>query len=159
MQCQECYSEYARITPLYKPEDCLQRHEQYICSTCGRAICMDRKDAMKARCFMLFNTLEMAILYVRAAELFANDVCGIYEIETVSSGKIHYKMFESQELRTNYFTNNPDKRSCSEQPRFVSKMFTPAQEGQIRRLTPPEIQTYLQEYAADHAVRLALLTQ
>ncbi len=40
--CKECYSEENRITPLLNPQDCLENHEQYICGTCGRCICIDK---------------------------------------------------------------------------------------------------------------------
>lgn len=46
MVCKECYSDNPRITPLLKPEHCLKNHTQYICSTCGRCICIDRDENM-----------------------------------------------------------------------------------------------------------------
>jgi hypothetical protein len=43
---------------------------------------------------MLFKSFEVAMLYaVRAAEVLAQDVCGIYQIESAISGKTSYKIF------------------------------------------------------------------
>ena len=68
MRCKECYCENSRITPLRGAEDCLKNHLQYICSICGRAICIRPKGAKKARCLMPFGSLEAAMLYLKAAE-------------------------------------------------------------------------------------------
>ncbi|WP_168198188.1 hypothetical protein [Crassaminicella thermophila] len=40
--CKECYSDNPRATPLINQEHCLKNHTQYICSTCGRCICIER---------------------------------------------------------------------------------------------------------------------
>lgn len=42
--CEECYSEKNRITPLLNPLDCLKKHTQYICGTCGRCICIEHDE-------------------------------------------------------------------------------------------------------------------
>lgn len=146
MKCPECYSEYTRITPLYKPEECLQNHEQYICATCGRVICMDQQTSVIARCFKLFSSFEIAMLYLRAAEILAQGTCAIYPIKSVTSQKVGYKIFP---------TTTPPP--CTERPLFVSARFVPSKEGHIRRLTRVEIARYLKEHQADNAVRLALL--
>ena len=44
MVCKECYSNNSRATPIIKPEHCLKNHTQYICTTCGRCICIDRDE-------------------------------------------------------------------------------------------------------------------
>lgn len=33
--CMECYTDENRVTPLLNPTDCLEKHTQYICGTCG----------------------------------------------------------------------------------------------------------------------------
>lgn len=38
--CEECYCENARKTPLLHPRECLEKHLQYICGSCGRCICI-----------------------------------------------------------------------------------------------------------------------
>ena len=43
--CEECYSNEKRITPLLNLLDCLEKHTQYICGTCGRSICIDHEPA------------------------------------------------------------------------------------------------------------------
>ncbi|MGC8770678.1 MAG: hypothetical protein ACP5Q5_05455 [Brevinematia bacterium] len=80
MRCKECYSELPRVTPLKGAEDCLKRHRQYVCSTCGRIICIDLAGEKRARCFMPFGALETAILYLKAAEILTQGLCGIYEL-------------------------------------------------------------------------------
>ena len=64
MKYKECYSDNPRITPLKGAEDCLRNHLQYICSTCGRVICMGPKGARKARCLIPFGSPEQAKLYL-----------------------------------------------------------------------------------------------
>lgn len=158
MKCKECYSAYSRITPLFKAKECLQHHRQYICSTCGRIICVDEGESEKARCFRLFKSLELAMLYVRGAEVLTNDVCGIYEIESIPSGKISYKIFPHQEDLVTYFQRNQDRRCSSETPLFISKEFVPAKTNQIRRLSPSEIQKYLEEHKVETSIRIELLS-
>jgi hypothetical protein len=136
MRCKECYSAYSRMTPLFQAEECLQHHMQYICSTCGRVICVDKGESEKARCFRLFKSLEIAMLYVRAAEVLTNDVRGIYEIKSIPSGKLSYKIFSHQEDMVTYFQRNKDRRCSSEIPLFISKEFVPVKAGQIRLLSP-----------------------
>ena len=69
MRCRECYSDNPRITPILKPEHCLENHLQYICSTCGRCICIDKDDKRDVyRWSFPFKTLEFAKLYLRTAE-------------------------------------------------------------------------------------------
>ncbi|GCF93198.1 hypothetical protein NRIC_10890 [Enterococcus florum] len=48
MACPECYSEQKRTPPLWKAEDCLVNHQQYICGACGRCICIQADE--KAAC-------------------------------------------------------------------------------------------------------------
>ena len=65
--CEECYADENRITPLLNPLDCLKKHTQYICGTCGRCICIehDHKRGLQRRDFP-FHSLEFAKLYLRA---------------------------------------------------------------------------------------------
>jgi hypothetical protein len=78
--CPECYSDNPRITPLNGAKKCLENHRQYICSTCGRIVCIDLGGERKARCFFPFKTKETAILYLKCAEIITNSCCGIYEL-------------------------------------------------------------------------------
>ena len=59
--CEECYSYQNRITPLINPKECLQKHTQYICGTCGRCICIE-KDSQRGvqRWNFPFRSLEIA---------------------------------------------------------------------------------------------------
>jgi hypothetical protein len=69
MKCKECYSENSRITPLNGAEECLTKHRQYICSKCGRIVCIDLDGERKARCFFPFKTKDIALLYLKCAEI------------------------------------------------------------------------------------------
>ena len=68
--CNECYSNQSRITPILEPEKCLRNHTQYICSICGRCICieMDEKRGLRRWNFP-FKTADIAKLYLRVAEV------------------------------------------------------------------------------------------
>ena len=158
MKCKECYSHYARITPLYKPEECLRQHRQYICSTCGRAICTEKGRFRTPRCFMLFKSQEMAMLYVRAAEILSNGTCGVYQIASPISGLINYKIFPTKDaqeaLRT--YRSDDSRGGINSNPCFLSPKFVPLINGQIRRLNDAEIRTYLAEYQQDNVDRLKL---
>ena len=68
MACPECYSDDPRVTPILDPEKCLKSHRQYICATCGRCICAEVDCNNKFRARFPFKTLEIAKLYLRAAE-------------------------------------------------------------------------------------------
>ncbi len=93
MECVECYSENNRITPLLEPQNCLKNHEQYICGTCGRCICIDKDEKRNVRRWNFpFKSLEITKLYLRTADFSNKKPCGIYEIEN-EKGRKSYKIF------------------------------------------------------------------
>jgi hypothetical protein len=141
--CPECYSQFTRITPLINPEDCLKKHRQYICQTCGRYICasVDKK-GKKYRARFPFKTLEIAKLYLRSAEVIKRKPCGIYEIED-KNGRKSYKIFTDNEELKDYLKININKRATSEYPQFVTKIYHQCSEKQLRKLTIEEIDIYL----------------
>lgn len=49
MECLECYSEDNTKRPRMGDLDCLENHEQYICGSCGRCICIDEHPDRKLR--------------------------------------------------------------------------------------------------------------
>ena len=144
MICPECYSYNPRITPLLNPEECLKNHMQYVCSTCGRCVCIDVKGKMRARCFMPFSILETAKLYLKCAEILSKGKCEIYEIIDNKTGRKSYKIFPDKEELKKYLKSNPGK-TCSMKPLFVSEKYIPEKDEQIRKLTDREIQKYLEE--------------
>lgn len=91
--CPECYADKSRITPLLNPDDCLKNHTQYICGSCGRCICIehDEKRSLQRWNFP-FKSLDIAKLYLRAADYTMKRSCGVYEIEN-SRKKKSYKIF------------------------------------------------------------------
>ena len=93
--CPECYSSYKRITPLRNPEECLAQHRQYMCSTCGRFICVSTEKHGKFRALFPFQSLEKAKLYLRSAEVLLKKPCGIYEFEN-TQGRSQFKIFSSE---------------------------------------------------------------
>ena len=144
MKCEECYSEHPRITPLKGAEDCLRNHLQYICSRCGRVICIGPKGAKKARCLMPFGSLEQAMLYVKAAEIMNDGVSGIYEL-IYKRGEKRYRVFTSTDELKKQLKRNKNIRCENFNPVYISKKHIPVADNQIRRLTEEEIQKYLAE--------------
>lgn len=144
MKCKECYSDNPRITPLKGAEECLRKHLQYICSTCGRVICIGLKGAKKARCLMPFGSLELAKLYIKAAEIMNDDVCGIYEL-IYRRGEKRYRVFTSTDELKKQLKSNKNIRCEKFEPVYISKRHVPVSDNQIRYLTNHEVQKYLDE--------------
>lgn len=144
MKCVECYSENPRITPLMNARDCLENHLQYICSTCGRVICIGPKGAKKARCLMPFGSLEIAKLYLKAAEIMNEGLCGIYEI-TYSRGENRYRIFKHADELKSFLKRTPTVKCKRFEPVYISERVVPVTEDQVRRLSQEEVEKYLQE--------------
>jgi hypothetical protein len=144
MQCKECYSENSRITPLNGAKKCLENHRQYICSKCGRIICIDLDGERKARCFFPFSTKEIAILYLKCAEIITKSCCGIYEL-IYKRGDKRYKIFETENELNNFLEKNKDIKCENKIPVYKSKKFTEVSSEQIKYLTKDEIKKYLSE--------------
>ena len=144
MTCPECYATDPRITPLLNPEACLLHHRQYICSTCGRAICADIDEKGRFRAMFPFRSLEVAKLYLRAAEVIHQCPCGIYEIAS-ANGRRQYKIFASADELQAYLRKHKDKHCPTLAPLFASPRYTACAQHQLRHLTPAEADRYMQE--------------
>jgi hypothetical protein len=144
MKCSECYSENPRITPLRGAEACLRDHLQYRCSKCGRLICIGPKGAKKARCLMPFGSLEDAMLYLKAAEIMNESVCGIYEL-IYKRGDKRYRIFQSSEDLRIFLKRSPHIRCENYQPVYISAEYNPVTENQVRHLLDMEVDQYLAE--------------
>lgn len=144
MTCPECYATDPRITPLLNPEACLLHHRQYICSTCGRAICADIDSKGRFRAMFPFQSPEVAKLYLRAAEVIHQCPCGIYEIAS-ANGRRQYKIFASANELQTYLRKHKDKHCPTLAPRFASPHYTACAPHQLRHLTPAEADRYMQE--------------
>ena len=145
MKCAECYSENPRVTPIFEAEYCLKNHKQYICSTCGRHICMDTNRSNTARCFQPFSNLETAKLYLKCAEILAGGPCSIYEFEDMKSKHKTYLIFHNKEQMLRYLKGNPMKLLKKSAPVYVSPQYQPITEEQIKVLKDNEVRTYLEE--------------
>lgn len=78
-ECDECYSSNRRATPLLKPNECLEKHLQYIYGICGRCICINKTEhSGLQRWNFPFKSLEIAKLYLRTADITKKTNCGIY---------------------------------------------------------------------------------
>ena len=109
MECPECYSASKRVTPLKNAKDCLENHLQYICSTCGRCICMDKSPKTGLmRWNFPFQSLETAKLYLRVPDYINKKNCEIYELEN-SKGRKFYKIFTKKEDAKEYIFKNKSK--------------------------------------------------
>lgn len=140
MKCKECYSDNARITPLLKPLECLNMHTQYICGSCGRCICIEHDPIRNLQRWNFpFKTVDIAMLYLRAAEFTTKTNCAIYEI-TNEQGRISYKIFENQKS-VDHYRGKHHKNRCS----FVyqNDAYHEYPNTMIRKLTEEEVYMYL----------------
>jgi hypothetical protein len=144
MACSECYSSDPRVTPILDPESCLMSHKQYVCSTCGRCICAEADSQNKYRIKYPFKSLEIAKLYLRAAEAIYEGPCEIYEVE-YSNGRTLYKIFQSSDDMFAYLKKNPMQSCPSEKPLYRTPSYRPHDKSQVRMLSTKEIAKYLEE--------------
>ena len=143
--CEECYSDQDRITPLLHPLDCLNRHTQYICGTCGRCICMEREpNRGLQRWNFPFRSLEIAKLYLRTADYTMKKSCGIYEIEN-NRGRIAYKIFAGKEDLKIFLQKNTDKKCKRMEPVFTAGEYREFPHTKVKKLSTDEIKQYLNE--------------
>lgn len=145
IRCEECYSEQPRMTPLLGARACLEFHEQYICGTCGRCICIanDAKRGLQRWNFP-FRSIEQAILYLRTADVSCKTSCGIYQIEA-SNGRRSYKIFPTDKELTAYLAKNKDKTCAAVQAVYRNDGYREFADTQIRMLKQPEVEQYLLE--------------
>lgn len=143
--CEECYADNNRITPLLKPLECLKKHTQYICGTCGRFICIehDSKRGLQRWNFP-FKSLEIAKLYLRTADYTMKKSCGIYEIKS-SNGRVSYKIFTDTEELYGYLKKNKDKLCEKMSPIFSVNEYREYPNTEVRKLTSKEIENYMAE--------------
>lgn len=141
----ECYVDKNRITPLLNPEDCLENHTQYICGTCGRCICNehDPKRGLQRWNFP-FKSLEIAKLYLWAADYSMKKPCGIYELKN-ENGRLLYKIFAGIEDLMLYLKKNKGKTCEDMKPVFIIEEYREYVNTQIRKLTSDEIRKYMSE--------------
>ena len=144
MKCKECYSENSRITPIKGAKSCLPKHRQYICSECGRAVCIDLKGEKRARCFYPFSSLEIAILYLKPAEIINKGLCGIYEL-IYKRGDKRYKIFRSQKEFETFLKKNLQIKCDKREPVYISEKYIEIDENQIKYLNEKEVLKYLEE--------------
>ncbi|MEY8354909.1 hypothetical protein AALB39_16335 [Lachnospiraceae bacterium 54-53] len=143
--CKECYSENNRITPLLSPIDCLQKHTQYICGTCGRCICIERDEKRGLRRFDFpFKSLEIAKLYLRAADYSMKKSCGIYEIKN-SKGRVSYKIFRDTGDLYKFLEKNKDKACEGMLSVYSNKKYEEFPDTEVRKLSLEEIRQYISE--------------
>lgn len=105
----ECYSDRPRATLLREARSCLENHEQYVCGTCGRCICIAADPVRELRRWQFpFKSEAAALLHLRAAEVSTGKPCGIYEVRS-TSGRTSFKVFPSREDFDAYLARNPGK--------------------------------------------------
>ena len=143
--CRECYSDYARITPLLNPLDCLKNHTQYICGTCGRCICIEHEEKRGLQRWNFpLKSLEIATLYLRTADYETKSTCGIYEL-TNTKGRISFKIFANEDDLQIYLNKNKDKICKNMLPSFKVEKYEEYSNTQVRMLSEDEIKKYLSE--------------
>lgn len=145
MECIECYSENNRITPLLEPRNCLENHEQYICGTCGRCICINKDDKRNLQRWNFpFKSIEITKLYLRTADFTVKSSCGIYEIQNKKGGN-SYKIFKDNMDLNIYLQKNKDKKCALMNPVYMKDKFIDFENTQVRMLTKEEAEKYLTE--------------
>jgi hypothetical protein len=145
MECKECYSEKNRVTPLLKPQNCLENHKQYICGTCGRCICIDRDEKRGVQRWNFpFKSLDIAMLYLRTADASVKSPCGIYEIIN-NKGRKLYKIFANIDDLKIYLSKNTDKTCKTMCPVFQKGEYNDFPNTQIRMLSETEVEQYLSQ--------------
>ena len=143
-KCPECYSTNPRITPMLNPEECLRNHIQYRCSICGRLICIGVKGAKKARCLMPFDSIDKAVLYLKAAEIMMGKECAIYEY-TDKFDKKRYRTFAYEKDWDKFVKSKKNIKPTENNPVYKSKEYNPISESQIIFLKESEVEKYLKE--------------
>ena len=143
--CIECCIDENRITPLLNPLDCLENHTQYICSTCGRCICIEHDPHRGLQRWNFpFKSLEIAKLYLRTADYSMKKPCGIYKLKS-ENGRFSYKIFAGSEDLQLYLKKNKGKICEDMNPIFIVEEYREYANTRIRKLTPDEIQKYMSE--------------
>ena len=143
--CIECYVNENRITPLLNPLECLKKHTQYICGTCGRCICIEHDSKRKLQRWNFpFKSLEIAKLYLRTADYTVKKCCGIYEIEN-SNGRKSYKIFAGNEELKLFLKKNKDKICKQMAPIFSELEYKEYSKTEVRMLTFEEVEKYMKE--------------
>ena len=125
-------------------EECLKEHTQYVCGTCGRAICIDKGINGKYRVVLPFKTLQIAKYYLRAAEIVHNSTCEIYELSDDDQRKF-YMIFKDRNTLNAYLKKNKRYTLIQQDPLFTSPLFRQFHTQQCRHLNDNEIKTYISE--------------
>lgn len=142
MECIECYSEDNTKRPRLGDLDCLENHEQYICGTCGRCICIDEHPERHLRRWNFpFKTFGVAKLYLRTADYITKKCCGIYEIVS-KSGRKSYKIFIDDMEMLDYLKKNKDKVCTNNKALFRANEYKDFPNTEIRKLTKKEAEDY-----------------
>jgi hypothetical protein len=144
MACPECYSDEPRVTPILDPESCLTNHLQYVCSTCGRCVCVDIDTQNKYRINFPFKSVEIAKLYLRSAEVIYSGPCEIYEIEMANGTRL-VKIFKDKEEMEADMKRNPMQSCPNPVPVFKTKAYKPHKADQVKNLSSEEVKQYLKE--------------
>lgn len=142
MECIECYSEDNTKRPRLGDIECLKNHEQYICGTCSRYICINNHPKRKLRRWKFpFKTFAVAKLYLRTADYINKKCCGVYEIVS-KTGRKSYKIFVDDKEMNNYLKKNNDKKCTSNKALFRKDKYMEYPNTEIRKLTEEEAINY-----------------
>lgn len=118
---------------------------QYICGTCGRCICIDKDEKRSLQRWNFpFKSLDIAKLYLRAADFTMKKPCGIYELVN-NKGRVSYKIFASIEDLKAYLAKNKDKNCKLMEPIYIGDEYKEFQNTKIKHLNKDEIKLYLSE--------------
>lgn len=140
--CPECWGPDPRATPLTGAKECLTAHLQYLCSTCGRATCVEASAATGERRWNLpFAELREAVLFLRGAEVTAGSECVLTELIT-EDGLPSFRIFATGEDRERFLAAHPEK-TLVRADLTADRDDPPLADPEVRRLTADEVSAYL----------------
>jgi hypothetical protein len=84
------------------------------------------------------------MLYLKAAEIMNEGVCGVYEL-TYKRGDKRYRVFKSTEELETFLKKNKAVTCENFEPVYISKKHVAVADEQVRRLTKQEVTKYLEE--------------
>ena len=142
MEWKECYRMENTQKPRLGNKECLENHQQYICGTCGRIICIDEHPTRKLRRWNFpFKSLEVAKLYLRTADYTTKRNCGVYELINENNRKSYKIFIDDNEMRI-YLKNHKDKKCTNNKAQFKAPEYKKYASTEIRKLNKIEAENY-----------------
>jgi hypothetical protein len=95
---------------------------------------------------MPFSSEDIALLYLKCAEILTEKPCGIYEL-IYKRGDKRYRIFQSKDELRAFLRKNGDVKCESDRPVYINEKVKKVNDDQIKYLSQEEIKKYLLERA------------